>query len=97
MIKWLNCRMFVYELSGCGVGYHCGHLNHLLDLIDLQSLTISYNDNKLQLIARLEVIPENLFCLSKHDFVIRMYDYPANIYLSKVNNRNTRKICEICS
>ena len=23
--------------------------------------------------------------------------YPANIYLFKVNNRNTRKRCEICS
>ena len=23
--------------------------------------------------------------------------FPANIYLFKVNNRNTRKICEICS
>ena len=22
---------------------------------------------------------------------------PANIYLSKINNRNTRKKCEICS
>ena len=25
------------------------------------------------------------------------YCYPANIYLFKVNNRNTRKRCEICS
>ena len=24
-------------------------------------------------------------------------EYPANIYLFKVNNRNTRKRCEICS
>ena len=24
-------------------------------------------------------------------------DYPANIYMFKVNNRNTRKMCEICS
>ena len=23
--------------------------------------------------------------------------FPANIYLSKVNNRNTRNMCEICS
>ena len=23
--------------------------------------------------------------------------YPANIYLFKVNNRNTTKMCEICS
>ena len=66
--------MFVYELSGCGFGYHCGHLNHLLDLIDLLSLATSYNDDKLQLIARLELISENLFCLSRRDFVIRMYD-----------------------
>ena len=26
-----------------------------------------------------------------------MLDFPANIYLFKVNNRNTRKRCEICS
>ena len=26
-----------------------------------------------------------------------MRSYPANIYLFKVNNRNTRKRCEICS
>ena len=25
------------------------------------------------------------------------YNFPASIYLFKVNNRNTRKICEICS
>ena len=37
-------------------------------------MTTSYNDDKLQLIARLELISENLFCLSKRDFVIRMYD-----------------------
>ena len=24
-------------------------------------------------------------------------EYPGNIYLFKVNNRNTRKRCEICS
>ena len=26
-----------------------------------------------------------------------MIKHPANIYLFKVNNRNTRKRCEICS
>ena len=25
------------------------------------------------------------------------YRYPANIYLFKINNRNSRKRCEICS
>ena len=25
------------------------------------------------------------------------WSYPANIYFLKVNNRNTRKKCEICS
>ena len=28
---------------------------------------------------------------------IRDFQYTANIYLFKVNNRNTRKGCEICS
>ena len=28
---------------------------------------------------------------------IILRDTPANIYLLKVNNRNTRKRCEICS
>ena len=26
----------------------------------------------------------------------RLRHYPAGIYLLKVNNRNTRKMCEIC-
>ena len=37
------------------------------------------------LLTRLRSMP--LSCIS----------YPANIYLFKVNNRNTRKSCEICS
>ena len=36
--------------------------------------------------------------LKKNDFCIFMKTYiPANIYLFKVNNRNTRRRCEICS
>ena len=31
---------------------------------------------------------------NKHDF---SFIFPANVYLLKVNNRNTRKRCEICS
>ena len=30
-------------------------------------------------------------------FVNTIFSFPANIYLFKVNNRNTRKRCEICS
>ena len=30
-------------------------------------------------------------------FVFRFESYPANIYLFKVNYKNTRKKCEICS
>ena len=30
-------------------------------------------------------------------FVTHMVTYPAGIYLLKVNNRNTRTRCEICS
>ena len=36
--------------------------------------------------------------LKKNDFYISMKPYiPANIYFFKVNNRNTRRRCEICS
>ena len=31
------------------------------------------------------------------DPIVFMSHYPANIYLFKVKNRNTRKKCEICS
>ena len=31
------------------------------------------------------------------DFKVYIYDIPADIYLLKVNNRNTRTRCEICS
>ena len=30
-------------------------------------------------------------------YIISLDVNPANIYLFKVNNRNTRKMCEICS
>ena len=32
-----------------------------------------------------------------HKFIIEMTHYPANIYLFKVSNKNTRKMCEIYS
>ena len=35
--------------------------------------------------------------LRKSLYVISLDVNPANIYLFKVNNRNTRKMCEICS
>ena len=34
--------------------------------------------------------------LKKHK-MLRIFIYPAGIYLLKINNRNTRKRCEICS
>ena len=49
----------------------------------------------------------SLFALLLHGFIFMVWFYtsevldiimfPANIYLFKVNNRNTRKGCEICS
>ena len=30
-------------------------------------------------------------------FSVKVSDFPANIYLFKVNNRNNRKRCEACS
>ena len=30
-------------------------------------------------------------------FSVKISDFPANIYLFKLNNRNTRKRCEVCS
>ena len=35
------------------------------------------------------------FYLNKHLIIINFY--PAGIYMLKVNNRNTRTVCEICS
>ena len=37
----------------------------------------------------------DLNCLGNNT-ASKMFDSPANIYLFKVNNRNTRKRCEIC-
>ena len=33
----------------------------------------------------------------EHPIIKRLNNGPANIYLFKVNNRNTRKRCKVCS
>ena len=33
----------------------------------------------------------------EHPIIKRINNGPANIYLFKVNNRNTRKMCKVCS
>ena len=42
---------------------------------------------------------DSVFYLKKftHNRIISAVINPTNIYLFKVNNRNTRKRCEICS
>ena len=45
----------------------------------------------------LSIIIQNLLNFRILLFQARKLNFPANIYLFKVNNRNTRKRCEICS
>ena len=45
----------------------------------------------------LSIIIQNLLNFHILLFQARTLNFPANIYLFKVNNRNTRKRCEICS
>ena len=43
-------------------------------------------------------VPEEKACNYPQTLLVQLIHYiPANIYLLKVNNRNTRKRCEICS
>ena len=39
----------------------------------------------------------NIFVTNQMRITFLMLSLPANIYLFKVDNRNTRKRCEICS
>ena len=38
-----------------------------------------------------------IFASLNLDQIRHIFTYPAKIYLLKINNRNTRKKCEICS
>ena len=40
------------------------------------------------------IVPELVFIYSRSS---DKNENPANVYLFKVNNKNTRKMCEICS
>ena len=52
-----------------------------------------FNKNYTKLLWRAFIMTTSVYCISKNGKVSN----PANIYLFKVNNRNTRKRREICS
>ena len=52
---------------------------------------------KTDVVLMFSLLTLNIFHTFFYVFLLLTSCYPANIYLFKVNNRNTRKRCEICS
>ena len=84
-------------LVECNANFICSWANctHPCKSSNSSSFLICSFSDKVNQIAKLQIA--NYHCNMTCNSFIGFTQYPANIHLFKVNNRNTRKRCEICS
>ena len=94
---WLNGRVFVYELNGCGFESRCSHLYPVAVTSDIAP--VSRKD-----FLDIQATKEDRFTLKRVTDMIRIYSQlfqcihkHSEHFLLKVNDRKTWKRCEIWS